>query len=195
MAEAATSLTGGHRADLAPSGRFAEHYAKSRLANDFMHKGRVCRMKPATACIAEQTFKLIASEHAATSRDIHRGIDDSPAGFNRMVFGENDARGRCRSMFDACGPVLRHTFQVRENRIKGERHLRDRVLDFRVIRHRSADRDGGLAAHSGDRDVDDSLRDPGIYVGPAPATERRRVRRRERFWRRTGQLIATTSGS
>ena len=73
-----------------PARLFTKVNAESVLGDDLVHQVRVGGMEPAAAGIAEQPFQLKRLEHAGATGEIHRDIDDLPAGLDAVVFRGND---------------------------------------------------------------------------------------------------------
>src|SRR6478735_3754287 len=74
----------------APARLFAEIDAERRLRHDLVDEHRVGWMEAAAAGVTEQALELRAPEHAGPAGDLHRGVDDLPAGLDGVMLGRDD---------------------------------------------------------------------------------------------------------
>src|SRR6185503_459964 len=121
--------------ELSPARLFAHVDSKRCLGDDLVGEERVGGVEASASRVPEQALQLVAAEHAAAARYIHGPIDDAPGRLHSVMFGGDDLRRPCRSMVDATRPVVGHLVQMRCDRVEGQNHLRDPVLDLWVIGH------------------------------------------------------------
>src|SRR5215469_9777301 len=102
-----------------------------------MGKEAIGRMNSAKACVAEKPFVSRGAEYPGPSCDIEAQIHDTPGALDRMVFGGEDFRRPFGAVVHAIGPIFCNPIQMRPDRFKLDYHLRDRMLNFGMIGHRS----------------------------------------------------------
>ena len=105
-------------------------------------------MEAAAASVTEQALQLAAFEHPGASRHFHRKVHDFPGRLDGVVLGRNDLRGPSPAMIDTVRRVFRLPAPDADDRVEGQHHLRNRMMDLWVIGHAAADPERGLALFS-----------------------------------------------
>jgi hypothetical protein len=92
-------------------------------------------MNPAQPCIAKQSLVPCRPKYPHASGHVQPHVDDSPRAFHGMIFRCEQFCRPLSSIVNAIGPVGRNRLQLRSDAFQFENHIRNSMLNFRVVRH------------------------------------------------------------
>ena len=113
----------------------------SGFADHFVRQKRVRRMNSAEARVPQQTLVSRGAKDAVAACNVEAAIDDAPGRLDGPILDREDLRWPFGAIIHAVRPIFRDSIEMRPEGLEIDDHLRDCMLDLRVVRHRSRERE------------------------------------------------------